>query len=123
VAAYLFDSSAVVKRYVRETGTVWVLSITAPTAGHFIYVAHITGAEVVSALVRQARHGALPPTAVTIGQQFSFWPSGGKATAAAGRDRRRSLLGARPSWPLPEQARRLRSQAKAARGAVCASSK
>lgn len=67
MAAYLFDSSAVVKRYVRETGTVWVLSITAPTAGHFIYVAHITGAEVVSALVRQARHGALPPTAVTIG--------------------------------------------------------
>jgi predicted HTH domain antitoxin len=35
VAAYFFDSSAVVKRYVREIGTAWGLSITAPTAGHF----------------------------------------------------------------------------------------
>ena len=35
MAAYLFDSSAVVKRYVREISTTWVLSITAPTAGHF----------------------------------------------------------------------------------------
>jgi predicted nucleic acid-binding protein len=62
VAAYFFDSSAVVKRYVREIGTAWVLSITAPTAGHFIYVAHITGVEVVSAITRQARHGAFAPT-------------------------------------------------------------
>jgi hypothetical protein len=62
VAAYFFDSSAVVKRYVHEIGTAWVHSITAPTAGHFIYVAHITGVEVVSAITRQARHGALAPT-------------------------------------------------------------
>ena len=71
MAAYFFDSSAVVKRYVRETGTAWVLSITAPTAGHIIYVAHITGVEVVSALTRQARHGALAPTdAATALAQF-----------------------------------------------------
>jgi len=71
VAAYFFDSSAVVKRYVREIGTVWVLSITAPTAGHFIYVADITGVEVVSAITRQARHGALAPTdAATALMQF-----------------------------------------------------
>ena len=31
MTAYFFDSSATVKRYVRETGTAWVLSITAPT--------------------------------------------------------------------------------------------
>lgn len=63
MAAYFFDSSAVVKRYVDETGTAWVLSVTAPAAGHAIYVARITGVEVVSALTRQARHGALSPTA------------------------------------------------------------
>jgi len=34
VAAYFFDSSAVVKRYVREISTAWLLSITVPTAGH-----------------------------------------------------------------------------------------
>ena len=35
MAAYVFDSSAVMKRYVREIGTAWVLSITAPAADHF----------------------------------------------------------------------------------------
>ena len=63
MAAYVFDSSAVVKRYVRETGTAWVLSVLDPGAGHAIYVARITGVEVVSALTRQARSGALVPTA------------------------------------------------------------
>jgi hypothetical protein len=45
MAAYFFDNSAVVKRYVHEMGTAWVLSVTAPTAAHFIYIAHITGVE------------------------------------------------------------------------------
>ena len=63
MAAYVFDSSAVVKRYMRETGTAWVLSLTEPGAGHAIYVAGITGVEVVSALTRQTRSGALSPTA------------------------------------------------------------
>ena len=63
MATYVFDSSAVVKRYVRETGTAWVLSILDPGAGHAIYVVSITGVEVVSALTRQTRSGALSPTA------------------------------------------------------------
>lgn len=63
MAVYVVDSSTVVKRYVRETGTVWVLSLLDHGAGHVIYVARITGVEVVSALTRQARSGALTPTA------------------------------------------------------------
>lgn len=63
MAAYVCDSSAVVKRYVRETGTAWILSHTDPGAGHAIYVASMTGVEVVSALTRQTRRGALSPTA------------------------------------------------------------
>jgi len=63
VATYVCDSSAVVKRYVRETGTVWVLSLTDPGARHTLYVAGITGVEVVSALTRQTRSGALDSTA------------------------------------------------------------
>jgi len=71
VAAYVFDSSAVVKRYMRETGTAWVLSLTDPGAGHAIYVAGITGVEVVSALTRQTRSGGLSPTAAaTALEQF-----------------------------------------------------
>jgi predicted nucleic acid-binding protein len=40
-----------------------VLSITDPAAGHAIYVARIAGVEVVSALTRQSRSGALNPMA------------------------------------------------------------
>jgi len=72
VAAYFFDSSTLVKRYVYETGTAWVLSVTDPTVGHSIYVARITGVEVVSALTRQTRSGALSPTATASTARHKF---------------------------------------------------
>ncbi len=53
MAVYFFDSSAVFKRYASEIGTIWVLGILDPAAGNIIYMASITGVEVVSALVRQ----------------------------------------------------------------------
>jgi predicted nucleic acid-binding protein len=62
VAVYVFDSSALVKRYVHEIGTAWVHGLTDPAAGHTLYIAGITGVEVVSALTRQTRRGALVPT-------------------------------------------------------------
>jgi len=55
VAVYAVDSSALVKRYVRESGTAWVRGLTDPAAGHTLYIAGITGVEVVSALT-QFRH-------------------------------------------------------------------
>jgi uncharacterized protein len=62
VAVYVLDSSAVVKRYVQELGTAWVRGLTDPAAGHTLSLAGITGVEVVAALTRQARGGALTPT-------------------------------------------------------------
>lgn len=53
MAYYFFDSSAIVKRYTSEIGTGWVISISDPIAGNFIYLASITGVEVVSAITRQ----------------------------------------------------------------------
>jgi uncharacterized protein len=53
VAYYFFDSSAIVKRYTSEIGTGWVISISDPIAGNFIYLASITGVEVVSSITRQ----------------------------------------------------------------------
>lgn len=57
MSAYFFDSSAIVKRYVEETGTGWVLKITDPAERNRIYVARITGVEVVSAIARRGRNG------------------------------------------------------------------
>jgi hypothetical protein len=56
---YFFDSSAIVKRYVAETGTKWVRSITNRNSENFILVAHITQAEIVSGLMRRKREGAI----------------------------------------------------------------
>jgi predicted nucleic acid-binding protein len=60
VASFFLDSSAVVKRYVAEVGTGWVRVFMARAAGHDLFLARITGVEVVSALVR--RIPALPPS-------------------------------------------------------------
>lgn len=51
--AYYFDSSALVKRYVAETGTAWVTGLMDPAAGNLLYVARLTGVEVVSAFARR----------------------------------------------------------------------
>ncbi len=45
MAAYFLDSSAVMKRYVQETGTVWVRALTASGTGNFFYLARITDDE------------------------------------------------------------------------------
>ncbi|HLG14854.1 MAG TPA: type II toxin-antitoxin system VapC family toxin [Blastocatellia bacterium] len=59
MAVYFFDSSAVVKRYVSETGTSWVLGVTDPVANNHIHIARVTGVEVVSAITRRTRGGSL----------------------------------------------------------------
>ncbi len=56
---FYFDSSAAVKRYVSEKGTAWVVSLFKPSAQNIIYLAQITGVEVVSAISRRQRAGNL----------------------------------------------------------------
>lgn len=56
---YFLDSSALVKRYVQETGTAWVISVCDPMATVHLYAARITGAEVVAAIARRGRSGDL----------------------------------------------------------------
>ncbi len=55
MAAYYFDTSALVKRYAQEVGTAWVMNVTDPAAGHDIYIVRITGPEMVAALFRKVR--------------------------------------------------------------------
>jgi hypothetical protein len=59
VTAYFLDSSALVKRYVSETGSVWVQQITAPQTGNLLFIARITWVEVISAFARRQREGSL----------------------------------------------------------------
>ncbi len=59
MAAYFFDTSGIVKRYLTERGSAWVEGVTAPQAGNAIYIAPVTAVEVASALARRARGGTL----------------------------------------------------------------
>lgn len=59
VTAYFLDTSALLKRYVSETGTAWIQLLTAQDAGNLLVVARITWVEVLSALARRQREGSL----------------------------------------------------------------
>jgi predicted nucleic acid-binding protein len=59
VAVCFFDSSGIAKRYVTETGSVWVDALVDPGAGNQIHLASITGPEVVSAITRRQRAGSI----------------------------------------------------------------
>ena len=59
MAAYFLESSALVKRFTRETGTAWVLSLFKPSSRNTIFMARITSVEVVAALTRKIRMGGL----------------------------------------------------------------
>ena len=47
------------KRYVNETGAVWLSGLVSPEAGNDIYIARITTVEVIAALTRRARGGTI----------------------------------------------------------------
>jgi predicted nucleic acid-binding protein len=64
-AAYFFDSSALVKQYVNEQGSAWVEATLDPAADAHIYVASITGVEVVAALARKQKGNLVSPTDAT----------------------------------------------------------
>lgn len=66
VNAYFLDSSALVKRYVPETGSNWIQLITNPGTGNSIAIAHITWIEVLSALARRQREGSLSASELNI---------------------------------------------------------
>jgi len=61
MSAYYLDSSAIVKRYVRERGSAWVVSITAIGAQNEILTTLMSGAEVVAAICKSGRIGSITP--------------------------------------------------------------
>lgn len=62
MAVLFFDSSGLVKRYIAETGTAWVISLLRPSAANDIFIANITGIEVASAIARRLKIGSISQT-------------------------------------------------------------
>ncbi len=67
MSSYFADSSALVKRYMPEVGTRWVRAITTQRGGHTLIIAHITLAEMISAIARHYHDGKI---ALSILQAF-----------------------------------------------------
>ena len=59
---YFLDSSAIIKRYVSETGSVFVENLTNLKSGNLILLARITQDEVASAFYRRLKGGSLTQT-------------------------------------------------------------
>ena len=55
MAAYFCDTSALVKRYVAETGSAWLTATIAPQTGNRVFIARITFVELISAITRRER--------------------------------------------------------------------
>lgn len=54
---FFYDTSAVVKRYVKESGSEYVNELANPDSGNVILLAGITRVEVVAAITRKAKGG------------------------------------------------------------------
>lgn len=65
MTAYFLDSSALVKRYIGETGSAWVQQITDPQMGNSLFIARIAWVEVMSAFARRQRENSLTNTDFT----------------------------------------------------------
>ena len=61
MTALYLESSALAKRYLKEPGSAWVVSLFAPPPAHTVFIAAITGVEVIAAITRAARGGIITP--------------------------------------------------------------
>ena len=59
MAAFFCDSSAIVKRYVNETGSNFVDGLADSKSGNIILLARITRVEVVAAIARRQKGGSI----------------------------------------------------------------
>lgn len=66
MAIYFIDSSALVKRYISETGSAWVLGLFDPTLNNEVFIAVITSVEIIAAITRRSRSGSISITDATI---------------------------------------------------------
>ena len=73
VSVYFLDSSALVKRYVEESGSAWIQTLTEPNAHHKLIIVRITWVEILSAFARRQREGTFAPAdAAKALQSFRF---------------------------------------------------
>ena len=61
MTVYYLDTSALVKRYVDEIGSEWLREVAAPESRSLLFISRLAIVELISALSRRLREGALTP--------------------------------------------------------------
>jgi uncharacterized protein len=62
VTILFVETSALAKRYIGETGSVWMRSLLDPLTGAAVYTARVTAVELIAAITRRERGGTLSAT-------------------------------------------------------------
>ena len=65
MAVYFVETSALAKRYIAETGSVWLRTLLDPSTGCSIYVVRVTAVEIIAALTRRKCGRTLAATNAT----------------------------------------------------------
>lgn len=63
MTVYFVDTSALIKRYIPEVGSGWVISWIEPQAGNTIMISDLSTVEIVSGLSRRQREGNITVSA------------------------------------------------------------
>jgi predicted nucleic acid-binding protein len=66
MAVYFLDSSALVKRYISETGSAWILGLFDPPLNNEVFIAAITSVEIIAAITRRSRSGSISIADATV---------------------------------------------------------
>jgi predicted nucleic acid-binding protein len=69
VAVYFVETSALAKRYIAETGSVWLRTLLDPSTGCSIYVVRVTAVEMIAAITRRERGRTLTLTDAAAARQ------------------------------------------------------
>ena len=70
MAAFIFDASGIVKRYLNEIGSAWVHGLTDPATTHELFLTRLTRVEIVAAITRRGRGSLVPAAAPALLAQF-----------------------------------------------------
>jgi predicted nucleic acid-binding protein len=70
MAAFIFDASGIVKRYLAEIGSGWVQGLADPNAAHEIFLTRLARVEIVAAITRRSRGGPVAAAAPALLAQF-----------------------------------------------------
>jgi len=93
MATYFLDTSAIIKRYIFESGQAWILSLCNPAQGHDLYISQAALVEVVAAICRRAREKSINiaerDRLITVFRQdsqesYNIWPVATDLYNAAG---------------------------------------